>query len=310
MTGTLNDTVRSELLNLRAEDQRVRGLLERDGRLYRGYDPEMEAVHRRNAGRLRDIITELGWPGRSVAGDDGAEAAWLIAQHAIGEPAFQRKCLELLDQAARVGEAPLWQPAYLLDRIRMFEGWPQVYGTQMAPDEEGQMAVWPIAGRQTLNERRRSVGLPSFEERRTAPMPDRTPEERRADRRQMEAWARNAGWRLRILHLTTDDEWATAQRDGAYRPASLTTEGFIHCSEPQQVVEVANRRFRNRRNLVLLHVDITKLRSPGRYENLEGGGQLFPHIYGPLNLEAVVKATPFQPGPAGDFDIDDLAAVY
>jgi uncharacterized protein (DUF952 family) len=234
----------------------------------------------------------------------------LIAQHAIAEPAFQRKCLELLNEAARLGEAASWQPAYLLDRIRMFEGWPQVYGTQMAPDDKGHMAVWPIGDRAALNERRRSVGLPSFEERRTATIPDPTSEQRRADRAQMEAWARNAGWRLRILHLATETDWATAQREGTYRPASLATEGFIHCSEPQQLVEVANRLFRNRHDLVLLHVDITKLRSPGRYENLEGGGQLYPHIYGPLNLEAVTKVTPFRPGPAGDFDIDDLAAVY
>jgi len=306
----MDDTLRRELQDLQTEDLRVRARLEADGRLFRGYDPEMEAVHKRNAARLRDAIAQHGWPTRALVGDDGAEAAWLIAQHDIAEPAFQRKCLQLLEAAASRGDVPAWQPAYLTDRVRMFEGWPQIYGTQMAPDDRGETVVWPIAERYTLNERRRSVGLPSFEERRTAPIPATVPEDQRATRGAMDAWARKVGWRTRILHLTAEADWRAAQRDRAYSPPSLAAEGFIHCSEPQQVIDVANRFFRNRHDLVLLHIDITKLAVPGRYENLEGGTQLYPHVYGPLNLEAVVKVTPFRPGPAGDFDHDDLSAVY
>lgn len=306
----MNEELRRELIDLKADDLRVRTLLERDGRLFRGYDPDMEAVHRRNAGRLREIIGQYGWPTRDAAGDDGAEAAWLIAQHAIGDPPFQRRCLSLLERAAADGQVPAWQPAYLQDRIRMFEGWPQLYGTQMAPDEHGDMAVWPIAERATLNARRRSVGLRAFEERQTPPVPPGAPDDRRATRATMEGWLRTAGWRQRILHLTTGDAWNAARRDGAYRPSSLASEGFIHCSEPQQVVAVANRFFRGRRDLVMLHIDITKLTVPGKYENLEGGHELYPHIYGPLNLDAVTRVTPFAPGPAGDFDLDDLSAVY
>jgi uncharacterized protein (DUF952 family) len=306
----VNDALRRELLDLKAEDARVREALERDGRLLLGYDPELEVVHRRHAARLREIIAAHGWPTRSLVAEDGVEAAWLIAQHDIAEPSFQRQSLKLLDDACSRGDVPAWQPAYLLDRIRMFEGWPQVYGTQMAPDERGGMDVWPIAERRTLNERRRRVGLPSFEERRVPPTPERSPDEPRADRASMDAWARKAGWRNRILHLATEPAWASAQREGAYRAPSLATEGFIHCSEPQQLVAVANRRFRNRHDLVLLHIDIAKLTSGGRYENLEGGTELFPHVYGPVNRESIIKVTPFQPGPAGDFDHDHLAAVY
>lgn len=306
----VNDTLRRDLIGLKDEDLRVRALLEREGRLFRGYDPEMEAIHRHNAARLRGILAGHGWPARWLVGDDGVEAAWLIAQHAIAEPEFQRQCLRLVEEAASRGDVPRWQPAYLIDRIRMFEGWPQIYGTQMAPDAGGGMAVWPIAERDTLNERRRSVGLPAFEERRTAPVPDRSPEDQRADRAAMDTWARKVGWRQRILHATTEAEWAAAELDGAYRPPSLATEGFIHCSEPQQVVAVANRLFRGRHDLVLLHIDITKLTVGGRYENLEGGAELYPHIYGALNSGSVIKVTPFRPGVVGDFDHDDLAAVY
>lgn len=306
----MNESIRRELLALKADDLALRARLEQEGRLYRGYDPEMEALHRRNADRLKAIVAEHGWPGRALAGDDGAEASWLIAQHDIAEPAFQRQCLQWVQDAVSRGDAAPWQPAYLIDRIRMFEGWPQIYGTQMAPDDQGEIVVWPIADRYHLNERRRAVGLPMFEERRVPPAPDVSHARERTTRGHVDTWARKVGWRHRILHVTAEGDWTVSQRAGTYRAESLASEGFIHCSEPQQVVWVANRRFRNRQDLVLLHIDIRKLTSQGRYENLEGGTQLFPHVYGPINLESIMKVTPFRPGPAGDFDDDDLAAVY
>lgn len=296
---------------MRAEDLRVREMLERDGRLLRGYDADMEAVHRRNAARLREVVDAHGWPGHALAGEDGAEAAWLVAQHAIGEPDFQRACLGWLQAAAARGDVPGWQPACLLDRIRVFEGWPQVYGTQMAPDVNGEMVVWPIADSAALDERRRRIGLPPFEHRRIEPSSNHQgPDERRTTRAEMDAWARRTGWRPRILHLAEDAAWAKAVRDRYYSAASLAAEGFIHCSDPQQVIGVANTRFHGREDLILLHIDATRLSAEGRYENLEGGSELFPHIYGPINLDAVIRATPFPPRPDGSFDHDQLAALY
>jgi uncharacterized protein (DUF952 family) len=307
----MNETVRQELLELRADDLRVRAELERAGRLLRGYDQEMETVHRRNSARLRGIVAEHGWPTPLTVGTDGAEAVWLIVQHAIGEPDFQRRALPLFEQAALRGEIPGWQPAYLMDRIRMLEGWPQLYGTQMAPDADGRIVVWPIADTATLNERRRTVGLRPFEERRTEPAPDGpSPDEGRTRRAEMDAWARRAGWRRRILHLATETAWAKGIATNAYTADSLSTEGFIHCSEPQQVVWVANNRFSGRHDLLLLQIDIRKLTVEGRYENLQGGQELFPHIYGALNLDAVIGVTPFLPGADGAFDHNQLAAVY
>jgi uncharacterized protein (DUF952 family) len=304
------ESARWELLEMLAEDMRVRAELERTGRLFRGYDPQMEAVHRRNAARLRELIAEHGWPGRGIAGEDGSSAAWTIAQHAIGEPDFQRRVLPLLEQAAARGEVPAWQPAYLVDRVRMFEGWPQLYGTQMAPDLEGQMAVWPIAQVATLDERRRRVGLPPFEQRRVEPVSKDSADEGRTTRAQMDAWARSIGWRRRILHLATGRDWAAAIRNGAYAAPSLTTEGFIHCSDPHQVIWVANTRFAGRLDLILLHIDANRLTVEGRYENLEGGQEYFPHIYGAINLDAIVRLDPFPPRPDGSFDHDQLAALY
>lgn len=104
-----------------------------------------------------------------------------------------------------------------------------------------------------------------------------------------------------LLHITTAAAWASAKAAGAYAADSLATEGYIHCSERQQVVWVANTRFRGRRDLVLLHIDPSQLDAVVRYENLEGGGELFPHVYGAIPIGAVVSVTPFEPSPDGSF---------
>lgn len=97
----------------------------------------MEAVHKRNAGRLKQVIAEHGWPGRSLVGEDGMIAAWFIVQHAISDPPFQRQVLTLLNDALARGEVSPQSLAFLEDRICIFEGRPQIYGTQFEPDDSG-----------------------------------------------------------------------------------------------------------------------------------------------------------------------------
>jgi hypothetical protein len=194
------DGLREELLAMAAEDQAVRAELAADGSLFEGYHPRMEEVHRRNAARLTEIIERHGWPGRSLAGEDGAQAAWLVLQHAIGNPPLQRRGLKLLRQAAEAGEVPAWQVAMLEDRIRVFEGREQRYGTQFDWDEGGQISPLPIEDEAGVDERRRSVGLGPLAEdirRRREEMArsnEKPPSDRAERRRQMEAWARSAGW--------------------------------------------------------------------------------------------------------------------
>ena len=130
----IDDELRRELLEMRAEDRRVRQELAESGELGGSYVPRMEAVHIRNAGRLRELIAAHGWPDEAMADKDGAEAAWIIVQHAIGEPDFQREMLPLLQACANVKSVPLWHAAYLEDRISMYEGRPQRYGTQWIDD--------------------------------------------------------------------------------------------------------------------------------------------------------------------------------
>ena len=110
----------------------------------------------------------------------------------------------------------------------------------------------------------------------------------------------------RIFHITTHAAWSDAQAAGRYRADSLQTEGFIHCSQADQVAWVANVRFRGRTDLVLLHIDEAAVGAEVRRENLEGGATLFPHIYGPLPVTAVVRATPMAPSADGTFELTEL----
>lgn len=105
-----------------------------------------------------------------------------------------------------------------------------------------------------------------------------------------------------ILHIAAAEAWEAARRRGRYEAPSLRTQGFIHCSDPGQVVRVANNLFKGRRDLVLLHIATEKLAAPVVYENLEGGAELFPHVYGPIDLAAVEAVTPFEPAADGTFD--------
>jgi uncharacterized protein (DUF952 family) len=104
-----------------------------------------------------------------------------------------------------------------------------------------------------------------------------------------------------IFHITSRGTWESALGAGIYEADSLSTEGFIHCSTADQYIRVANQRFRGRQDLVLLHIDPARLRCEVRYENLEGGDTLFPHVYGAIPIGAVLNVTPFLPGADGTF---------
>lgn len=102
-----------------------------------------------------------------------------------------------------------------------------------------------------------------------------------------------------LFHICDRADWREAQGSGEYRAASLDGEGFIHCSTAGQAAATADRFYRGRRGLVLLVIDPARVRPPVRYE--AAGGSLFPHVYGPLNLDAVVDVRGFEPGEDGTF---------
>jgi hypothetical protein len=194
-SSSVDATLAAELIALAAEDQRVRAVLAEQGVLFDGYQPRMEAVHRHNATRLAEIMASVGWPTETVVGAEGAAAAWLIAQHAIGEPAFQRSCLAELARAAERNAVPAWQPAMLDDRIRVFEGRPQLYGTQLEVDDDGRLRPHPIEDEAHVEERRRAVGLEPLAEKLARDERVPPPADREEYRRGYEAWLRSVGWR-------------------------------------------------------------------------------------------------------------------
>jgi hypothetical protein len=129
-----------------------------------GLESRME-IHRvdvDNTDRLREIVDQYCWLGRSLVGDEGAQHAWLLAQHADRQLDFQRRALTLLTQAVARGEATRAQLAYLTDRVRMNEGREQVYGTQIADVKDGAAIPWPVEDAEQLDLRRAEVGLEPF----------------------------------------------------------------------------------------------------------------------------------------------------
>jgi hypothetical protein len=191
----MNQALRDELIAMEAHDQSVRAELAADGSLFEGYHPRMESLHRANAARLREIIALVGWPGESLVGPAGAQAAWRIAQHSIGEPDFMRASRKLLDEAIARGDAPRWQFAFIDDRIRVFEGKPQRYGTQLRGGPDG-LEPYVLENPDRVEEWRLAVGLPSLTEimvsdRREPPVGARDQADK--DARELE-WRREVGW--------------------------------------------------------------------------------------------------------------------
>ena len=190
----VDERLATELLAMKAEDLRVRDALARDGSLFEGYHPRMEEVHRRNAARLREIIAERGWPGQLLVGQQAMEAAWMIVQHDIAEPQFLRDMLEIFRKEAARGELPAKWAALTEDRIRMYEGRPQLYATNMNWNERGELVIGEVEDPERLDQRRAAVGLPPFRDPGTPPdqLPLKNPQE--FYRRYVE-WLQRVGWR-------------------------------------------------------------------------------------------------------------------
>jgi hypothetical protein len=200
-THVREPALREELLEMAAADRRVRGELAADGTLHDGYPARLELLHRRHGVRLAAILERYGWPGRTLAGADGGHAAWLIAQHAICDPALQRRALQLIRSAAAHGEAALLDVAMLEDRVRVCEGRPQRYGTLFDWDAEGGMSPLPVEAPEHVDERRRAVGLgPLAEDTRrrrehVARTGEKPPADWHARQQEMDDWYRTRGWR-------------------------------------------------------------------------------------------------------------------
>ena len=117
-----------------------------------------------------------------------------------------------------------------------------------------------------------------------------------------------------IFHITSRKAWDEAQGRGDFHAESLATEGFIHCSTLSQVLPVVENFYKGQHGLVLLAIEPALLSSDLKWEPPSGGtpprgvpdGDLFPHIYGPINLDAVVNVAEFRPDANGRFQIPGI----
>jgi hypothetical protein len=147
--------IRKELLAMLQEDQSVRT----------GQAPVASAkeVNVRLTERLRRIVDDHGWPGRTAVGERGANAAFLIAQHSDQDLPFQERCLAMMRAKVTSGDVDMRDVAYLEDRILEARGALQRYGTQLTL-KAGRWAPQPIEDEARVDERRRAAGLAPLEE--------------------------------------------------------------------------------------------------------------------------------------------------
>jgi hypothetical protein len=197
MTEMTKPELSTELLGMKQEDEELHTQLSEAGALTGHYVPSLRAVHEKNAARLREILSEHGWPDETQVGSDGAYAAWMIVQHGIGDPNLQRAVLHLLEQEAASGRIPAWHAAYLGDRIAMYERRPQRFGTQWLDDpRDGRTRPWSIQEPDKVDSLRATVGLgPLSKIPEAGPdLPLREQEARRENQRWWQDWLASRGW--------------------------------------------------------------------------------------------------------------------
>lgn len=112
-----------------------------------------------------------------------------------------------------------------------------------------------------------------------------------------------------IYHITSEARAAEATRSGAYASESFDEDGFIHCSYAHQVVRVADLIYRGRTGMVLLEIEPSDLDCRVVDENLDGGDELFPHVYGRLPMSAVVRVHDLPCGGDGAFELPTSVSV-
>lgn len=112
-----------------------------------------------------------------------------------------------------------------------------------------------------------------------------------------------------IYHIISASDWNLVKTSKQYQPTQFATDGFIHCSYGEQLLSVASNFFSGREDLLLLAIDRTKINSKIVDENLEGGTELYPHLYGTLPIDAVVEVIPFPCNSDGSFCLPEKLKI-
>ncbi|CTP92939.1 hypothetical protein XTPLMG730_3671 [Xanthomonas translucens pv. phlei] len=154
----IDQSLRQELLARVEKDQAVRQKVIAEGA--GGSWEQTVQVDRDNTAWLKKVVMEKGWPTKSMVGEDGSKAAFLIAQHATLDPTFQEQVLAQMQAALEQKEADPADFALLKDRVLLHQGKPQLYGTQFGTDPEGTMFLDNTQDLDGLDARRQAMGLP------------------------------------------------------------------------------------------------------------------------------------------------------
>lgn len=194
------EEIAKKIIELKNADLAFRDKLIKSGQLEEGYNEEMANLHRKNAKKLEKIIDIIGYPTVDKVGTKASEAAWLIIQHSIGQPYFMKKSADLLKIAVNENKANPKGLAYLTDRIAIFEGKPQLYGTQFDWDENGEMNPNQFDDIAKVNQRRKAIGLNTLEEQtkiikeRVKNENQRPPKDFEERKREYNKWKKSVGW--------------------------------------------------------------------------------------------------------------------
>jgi hypothetical protein len=156
--------IAKQIIELKNADLLFREKLIETKKLSEGYNHEMENLHMHNAELLNEIIDKIGFPTIEKVGIEASESAWLIIQHAISNPDFMKKCLNLLENIIVENQAFEINLAHLTDRIAVLEGQPQLYGTQFDWDKNGELSPNTFDDLLKVNARRLKIGLNTLEE--------------------------------------------------------------------------------------------------------------------------------------------------
>src|SRR5689334_2249640 len=191
----MDESLEKALLDMEARDKALHAELAAAGEINESFHPRVEELHRAHASRLRQIIAVFGWPGRALVGESGARAAWRIAMHSYAEPEFMRQCRDLIDGATQQDDAPRWQFAILDDRIRVYEGRPQRFGTQLRHGPQG-LEPHPIENEARVNGMRMQAGLPPLAPTRAKARAQPQPPDAEIVRREAaeREFRRSVGW--------------------------------------------------------------------------------------------------------------------
>lgn len=153
-----NKKLEKEILQMAQIDQKIRKVYVKDSSLSK----QVEKIDTSNLKKMKKIVKEFGWPTISLVGKKASHLAWLLIQHADKDVDFQEHCLELIIRAGGNNDVSKANIAFLTDRVLVNRGKPQIYGTQFYEDRTGKILPRIISNAETLDERRKEIGLESF----------------------------------------------------------------------------------------------------------------------------------------------------